>query len=61
MTVEPGIVRRRARRRQPNVQASSTVKEGKRIEESIWEIAVRSVGGFVLSLSSFLLCALFVV
>jgi hypothetical protein len=47
MTVEPGIVRRRARRRQPNVQASSTVKEGKRIEESIWEIAVRSVGGFV--------------
>jgi hypothetical protein len=40
-------VRRRERRRQPRVQASSTVKEGKRIEESIWEIAVRSVGGFV--------------
>lgn len=47
MTVEPGIVIRRERSKQPRVQASSTVKVGKRIEESIWEIAVRSVGGFV--------------
>lgn len=47
ITVAPGKVRRRERSRQPSCQASSTVKEGKRIEESIWEIADRSVGGFV--------------
>ena len=47
ITVLPGKVRRRERKRQPRSQASETVKEGKRIEESIWEIAERSVGGFV--------------
>lgn len=47
MTVGEGKVERRLRRRQPRSQASGTVKVGKRIEVSIWEIAERSVGGFV--------------
>lgn len=47
MTVGEAKVERRERSRQPRVQASVVVKVGNRIEESIWEIAERSVGGFV--------------
>lgn len=46
ITVGEGKVLRRERSKQPRVQASEVVKVGKRIEESIWEIAERSVGGF---------------